>query len=202
MRARENQTAFQLVLANVGKHVSLTSEEANLFTSLLTERTLPRKSVLVQEGLPCPSIYYIINGALRAFYRDQQANESVIMFGISDWWITDMYAFSTGQPALLWIDALEETTVLELRKEQLDRLYSEVPKFERFFRILLQNAYVREQLRMVQNLSMSAEERYHQFMTKYPAFARQLPLKQIASYLGITPEFLSVIRKRSPRENS
>jgi CRP-like cAMP-binding protein len=107
-----------------------------------------------------------------------------------------MYSFANEKAAMLNIDALEESIVFELSKKDLDQLYDQVPKFERFFRIVMQNAYVREQLRVVQNLSMTAEERYDAFLKKYPQFAARIPLKQIASYLGMTPEFLSVVRKK------
>lgn len=190
---------FQDVLQNISRHVSLTPAEITRFTSNLTVRNLQRKELLLEEGKTCNTFNYVRTGALRAFYRDQQDHESVIMFAIQDWWITDMYAFANQQPALLHIDAIEPSVILELKKDQLDQLLIEIPKLERFFRILMQKAYIREQLRMVQNLSMSAEERYHHFVTNYPLFAQRIPLKQIAAYLGITPEFLSVIRKKPSR---
>jgi CRP-like cAMP-binding protein len=192
---------FQDVLQNVARHVSLTPEEAQEFASSLTPRELQRKEVLLEEGKVCNTFNYVRTGALRAYYRDKDDHESVIMFAIQDWWITDMYAYANQQPALLYIDALEPSVILQLKKERFDQLLTEIPKLERFFRILMQKAYVREQLRMVQNLSMTAEERYHHFVKKYPLFAQRLPLKQIAAYLGITPEFLSTIRKKSPRDN-
>jgi CRP-like cAMP-binding protein len=95
---------------------------------------------------------------------------------------------------MLYIEALEESIILQLTKENLDELYIRVPKFEKFFRIIMQNAYIREQLRVIENLSLSAEERYYTFLNKYPLVAKQVTQKQIASYLGITPEFLSMIK--------
>ena len=118
------------------------------------------------------------------------------MFAIADWWITDMYCFLNNLPAMLNIETLEESEVLQLHKNDLENLYLDVPKFERFFRIIMQNAYTREQLRMIESLSLTAEERYHRFLIKYPQVARLVTQKQIASYLGITPEFLSMIRAR------
>lgn len=118
------------------------------------------------------------------------------MFAVSDWWITDMYCFLNQLPAMVTIQAVESSSLLRLSKQQLDQLYLEVPKFNVFFRILMQNAYCREQLRIIQNLSLPAKERYELFVTKYPQIASKVTLKQTASYLGITPEFLSSIRKR------
>ena len=187
------------VLSNVRKHISLTSEEEGYFISLLKERVVQRKECIVNAGEACAAIYFVEQGALRAYYRDSKDNENVIMFAINDWWITDMYSFVNEKPAVLSIDALEESTILQLNKKDFDQLFSNVPKFERFFRILMQNAYVREQLRSVENLSMPAADRYDNFLKKYPQFAQRVPLKQIASYLGITPEFLSLLRKRTAK---
>ncbi|MFZ6012746.1 MAG: Crp/Fnr family transcriptional regulator [Bacteroidota bacterium] len=184
------------ILRNIAKHVSLDQAEVDHFISLLTRREICRKEILQLEGKPCDMVHYVQAGTLRAFYRDRDGNEKTIMFAIQDWWITDMYAFIQQKPAVLNIDALEDSTVLQLQKADLDKLYLRVPKFERFFRIILQNAYIREQQRVVECLSMTAEERHRNFLKRYPQFAQRVPLKQIASYLGITPEFLSVLRKK------
>lgn len=191
-----HDTPFQLVLANVGKHITLAKEEANRFTVLLRKISIQKKDFLLKQGQVCKNIYFVNGGALRAYYSDKQDKETTIMFGVADWWITDMYSFLNLQPALMHLEALEDSEVLELSKQDLDGLYVDVPKFERFFRIIIQNAYVREQVRVIHNLSMTAEERYEIFLQKYPQIARRVTQKQIASYLGITPEFLSAIRAR------
>ncbi len=187
------------ILRNIAKHIALDQHEADYFVSLLQEKSVKRKELVQEAGKPCTIINFVQSGVLRAFYRDKDDNESIIMFAINDWWITDMYSFSTGNLAMLNIDALEDTTILQLYRRDMDTLYSEVPKFERFFRIIMQNAYVREQLRIIENLSLTAEQRYNNFLSKYPQFAQRVPLKQIAAYLGVTPEFLSVVRKKAAR---
>src|SRR5687767_4766241 len=188
------------ILSNIKKHITLEKEETDFFTSLLIQKNIRKKALILEEGNPCKVINYVHSGVLRAFYRDSGSNESIIMFAINDWWVTDMYSFVSENPAMLNIDALEDSVVFQLQKHDLDQLYSRVPKFERFFRIVMQNAYIREQLRVIQNLSMSAEERYANFLKKYPQIAQRMPLKQIASYLGMTPEFLSVVRKRAVKK--
>jgi CRP-like cAMP-binding protein len=190
---------YSTVLQNVGKHIVINEEEVGYFTTLLSVKEFRKKEFVLKEGQLCPFIYYVHEGTLRAYFRDRDGNESIVMFAINDWWITDMYSFATNNPAMLNIDALENSTVFQLQKEDLEELYKKVPRFERFFRIIMQNAYIREQLRIIQNLSMPAEERYNTFLKKYPQFARRVPLKQIASYLGITPEFLSVLRRKAAR---
>jgi CRP-like cAMP-binding protein len=187
---------FTPVIRNIEKHVSLTEAERRYFTSLLSARELDRKEVLLYQGQVCSKFNFVVEGILRAYYVDKEGNESIVMFAISDWWITDIYSFTTQQPAIMQIDALEKSLILQLKKEDLERLFVEMPKFERFFRVIMQNSYVREQLRSIQNLSIPAEERYLNFRDKYPDFIRRLPQKQIASYLGVTPEFLSKIRNQ------
>lgn len=185
----------ELVLNNIARHIVLESEEVEYFISLLKEKQIAKRELILKEGQICKSINFVHSGILRAYYLDKELRESTIMFAITDWWITDMFCFINHQPAMLNIEAVENSIIFQLQKKDLDTLYIKVPKFERFFRIIMQNAYIREQLRVIQNLSLSAEERYNNFLAKYPQVVKQVTQKQIASYLGITPEFLSMIRK-------
>lgn len=127
---------------------------------------------------------------------DENGFEHIIMFGIEDWWVGDLYSLLTGMPSRFYIDALEDTEVLQISRLQLELLYEEVPKFERFFRLIIQNAFVAQQQRIHQNIALSAEQRYLEFINKYHVFEQRIPQKQIAAYLGITPVFLSMLRKR------
>jgi CRP-like cAMP-binding protein len=190
----------ELILANIAKHISLDEEEIAWFISLLRQEEVPKKCLVPREGQLCKHISFVHSGALRAYYVDKEGRESTIMLAIADWWITDMFCFINRQPAMLNIEAIEQSTIFQLNRDDLDRLYDKVPKFERFFRIIMQNAYIREQLRVIQNLSLSAEERYSNFLSKYPQVAKQVTQKQIASYLGITPEFLSAIRAKRSKQ--
>jgi len=190
----------ELLLKNISKHIALTDEETDYFTSLLKEKQVAKKDFILKEGELCKNICFVNTGILRAYYADKSGKESTIMFAMADWWITDMYCFINHLPAMLTIQAVEDSNIFQLQKQDLDTLYLKVPKFERFFRIMMQNAYTREQLRIIQNLSLTAEERYNNFMEKYPQVAREVTQKQIASYLGITPEFLSMIRSSKTRK--
>ncbi|GAA0884973.1 cyclic nucleotide-binding domain-containing protein [Sphingobacterium siyangense subsp. cladoniae] len=185
-----------LILENIAKHITLDDNEVAQFLKLLKKVKIPRRSMILTQGQLCNSIYFVDTGALRAFYLDVSGRESTIMFAIKDWWITDMYCFINALPAMLTIDTIEESVIYQLQKNDLEKLYLTVPKFERFFRILMQNAYIREQLRVIQNLSLTAEERFDIFLNKYPDVANKVKQKQIASYLGITPEFLSMIKRK------
>lgn len=192
---------YSTILKNVSKHIALDHDEIHYFTLLLISKRVARKEFLLREGQVAREISFIRAGALKAFYSDAKNDENIIMLAIDDWWITDMYSFTSGQPAMQSISAIEDSTVFQLRKKDFDTLLVKVPKFERFFRILMQNAYIREQLRIIQNLSLHAEERYLNFLNKYPQLVKRVSQKQIASYIGVSPEFLSAMRKRITRKH-
>lgn len=188
------------LLKNIHRHILPDPAETDYFVSQLTYKEIPDKTRLLKAGQPCKNISFVHSGALRAYYLDAAGKEATIMFAVADWWVTDMYCFLNDKPAMMDIEAIEDSCVFQLSRQNLDKLYIKVPKFERFFRILMQNAYTREQLRVIENLSLPAIDRYNNFLLKYPHIAQQVTQKQIASYLGITPEFLSAIRKTNSRK--
>jgi CRP-like cAMP-binding protein len=187
---------YESILKNVRKHISLEKTEIDYFTSLLSYKEIAKGQSILKEGQACRHINYVLNGSFRAYSFDLKGKESSIMFAIDDWWITDIHGFMMEKPALMNLESIEDSAIFQLQKSDLDKLFIKVPKFEKFFRILMQNSYIREQLRTRQNLTEPAEERYQNFVKKYPRFIERIPLKYIASYLGVTPQFLSVIRKR------
>jgi len=190
------------IIKNIFKHITLDSDEINYFISLLTLKEVPRKTVLLREGQACQYLSYVNAGALRAYHLDKTGKESTIMFAMTDWWVTDMYCYLNNRPAMMYIETIADSSIYQLSKTNFDKLFTDVPRFERFFRILMQNAYTREQLRVIENLSLSAEERYDSFLKKYPLVAEMVTQKQIASYLGVTPEFLSAMRKEKNTRRS
>jgi CRP-like cAMP-binding protein len=185
---------YDLILKNISRFITLTPEEQQYFTSSLRVKRLKKKQYLLQEGDVARYDYFVNKGCLRTYTIDEKGQEHVVQFSIEDWWTGDMYSFLTQKPARYTIDALEDSELLCLERSALEELYIKVPKFERFFRLLLQNAFVSLQERIIASLSQPADERYCTFIIKYPNMEKRLPLKQIASYLGITPESLSRIR--------
>jgi len=173
----------------------LSDEEFNHFISLAKQRKIRKKQYILQAGDVCRYESFVISGCLRAYYVDDKGQEHILQFAVEDWWIGDMHSFLTETPATYNIDALEESELLQLDKASLEKLYKLVPQFERFFRIKIQNAFIHLQQRIIASMSETAEQRYLQFIEKYAELEQRLPQHQVASYLGITPEFLSRIRK-------
>jgi CRP-like cAMP-binding protein len=186
---------FERILANVSRHIQLTPEEVNYFTSIIKSRTVRKRQYLLQAGDVNRFEIFVNAGCLRSYEVDDKGQEHIVQFAPEDWWTGDMYSFLTGEPATKNIDALEDTEVLLIEKSHLEELYVQVPKFDRFYRLLLQRAYTTLERRISENLTLSAEERYNRFIERYPNLEQRLTQRQIASYLGITPESLSRIRR-------
>jgi len=184
------------IFKNIKKHISLSDAEKELFTSLLVERDIPKKEIVLKQGSVSKKLYFVEYGSLRAFNINEEGRESTIMFAVEDWWITDMNSFVNQKAALLSIETLEDSRLIEFDLSTLEELYRQIPKFERFFRVIFQNAYIREQVRVLGNISISTEQRYTKFIEKYPQIVQKVSQKQIASYLGVTPEFLSAVKKK------
>jgi CRP-like cAMP-binding protein len=175
--------------------VDLTEEEFNRCTTFFTPKKIRRHQFLVQEGEVCKFFAFVNNGCLRQYTIDQKGEEHVVQFAVEDWWISDMYSALTGEPATFNIDALEDSELLLLDMDAREKLCTEIVKFERFFRLLLQAHYVATQRRITASLSMSAEEQYLRLLRSLPHITQRVPQNQIASYLGITPQSLSRIRR-------
>jgi CRP-like cAMP-binding protein len=188
---------FDLILNNVAKFISLTEEETKIFTGFLEHKSLKRKAFLLSEGDVCKYSAFVTSGCLRGYTVDKSGIEHVLGFAPPDWWMADIYSLITQKPGTLYIEVLEDTEIILLSKANQEKLYLEAPKFERFFRILTEKSLVANQQRIVDNMSLTADERYSIFCKRYPTLIHHLPHKQIAAYIGVTPEFFSrMINKR------
>ncbi|KIQ19194.1 MULTISPECIES: Crp/Fnr family transcriptional regulator [Flavobacterium] len=187
---------MELILENIAKHVSLTAEEQALFLSKLETNIYKPKTILLNAGEICKHSYFVNSGILRSFNINDNIVEHVLSFACEGWWMSDMYSFFSQKPGQLFIEVLEEAEVVSLSKENQEQLYLEIPKLERFFRILIENSLVANQQRLMDNLSLPAEERFEKFCTKYGTLVHKVPQKQIASFIGVTPEFFSKMKAR------
>ncbi|KIX19657.1 catabolite gene activator protein [Flavobacterium sp. 316] len=185
-----------LILENIAKIVSLSEKEQSLFLSKVEIQNHKAKTILHNAGKICKHSYFVNSGILRSFNINDNIVEHVLHFACEGWWIGDMYSLLSQKPGNLFIEVLEDAEIVLLSKENQDELYLEIPKLERFFRILTENSLVAHQERLMDNLSLSAEERFEKFCSKYPTLIQKVPQKQIASYIGVTPEFFSKMKAR------
>lgn len=190
---------YDSILKYLSRYIQLSSTETEQFKTFLRHRRVRKRQYLLQSGEACIHENFVISGCLRAYTIDSDGSEHIAQFAIENWWISDLYAFLSGTPATLYIDAIEDSEVFSIEKSDLERLYLLIPQFDRLFRILLQNAFVAHQRRILGKNSQTAEEQYLDFITRYPAMEQRIPQHQIASYLGLTPETISRIRKLQSR---
>jgi len=180
---------------HIAQYITLSNSEFSRCMTYFLPKKLRKRSFLVQEGDVCSYAAFVQKGCLRSYTIDSKGDEHVLQFAIEGWWIGDLYSFLTGEPTSYFIEALEDSELLLLDRKAYEQLTEDIPKFERFFRLLLQNNLIATQRRIIAEHSKSAVERYLDFLKTYPSIAEHVPLRHIASYLGITPEALSRIRR-------
>ena len=188
---------YDALLQHLGRHIELNPKEIEIVKSVFKPRKVRKRQYLLQAGEVARHENFVSKGLLRAYSVDDEGEEHIVMFAMEGWWISDLYSFLSEQPATQHIDALEDSELLSIEKADLEQLYLEVPQFNKLFRVLLQNAMVANQQRILGSISQTAEEKYLSFIKKYPAFEQRIPQAQIALYLGITPETISRIRRQS-----
>lgn len=184
------------LLEHLRETIVLSSSEERTVLDSFKELRLKKKEVLLFAGDVSSHMQFIAAGCLRAYYVDEAAKEHVVQFGIEGWWVNDLYSYLTQTPAKQFVQALEPSVVLQIHRDTLHELYDKVPAMERFYRLKFEKAYVSLQDRTLNAMSKSAEERYLEFRSKYRNIEQRVPQYMVASYLGITPEFLSALRKK------
>ena len=187
-----------LLQENLLSNIDLTGEELESIDGLFQEKFLKKKHYLLQEGEISQGVAFVITGLLRSYKVDSNGFEHVIQFAPAGWWMTEMKSISRQVPAELFIEALEPTEYLFIPKAKLDYAFKEFPKLERHFRILAENAVIAYQQRLIGNLSQPAIERFANFCQLYPTLTQSLPHKQIAAFIGVTPEFFSKMINNTP----
>lgn len=185
--------SHQLIIDNVSRFIDLTQLEKQKYISLLTEIKVNKKEYLMQAGEITKYEYFITKGCLKVYTLDENGVPHISMFAVEDYWTGDMASFITKQPSRYFIKATEDSELLGISRTNYDLLFQEIPKFERFYRILYQRSLIGYIKRSNHGISLTAEERYLEFKKKYPKIVNRITQKDLAGYIGITPEFMSKI---------
>jgi CRP-like cAMP-binding protein len=187
---------FEFLQKKVAETINITNEDFEYAKTLFIPKKLRKKQFLLQEGDPCVYTTFVEKGLLRSFRIDEKGNEHILQFGMQGWWVADLYSFLTGEPSEYNIEALEDSELLLITKSSWDLLLKEVPAFERYFRILIQNNLIATQRRLMGTMTTTAEERYHKLIHDFPDIVQRVPQHMIASYIGVTRETLSRLRSQ------
>lgn len=180
----------------VTKCVSLNEEECKVFNSLLLYKKVAKKTLLLRQGELCDFEAFVIKGCLKNYFSDKDGLEVILTFAIENWWISDIASFHEQKPSSMFIETVEDCELLVLTPQSKQELLERIPKFEKVFRLMLQRHVSSYQERLFGNIALPAQDRYLSFLIKYPSLSQRVPQHLIASYLGISPEFLSKIRNR------
>jgi len=186
---------FELLYKKITEKIPLSEEEFEVCKALFTPRKVRKKQFLLQEGDVSKYQIFVNKGLLRSYTIDEKGAEHILQFALEGWWTADLYSFFTGEPSLFNIEALEDSELLLINRPSWETLLEKLPALERYFRILIQNSLIATQRRLMESLSETAEKKYLKFMQLYPESIQRVPQHMIASYLGITRETLSRLRR-------
>ena len=187
---------FAPVIAYISRYVDLTEDEINRLTPFFKVTKVKKRQFIVQPGFVCKNKSYVVKGAFRGYLVDHEGKEHTLIFAIEDWWISDYSSLIYQEPATLFVEALEDSVLVQIDYHDEQTFLRELPKLEKFERIITQRSLAFHQKRLLSNFTKTAEERYNEFMEKYAAIAKRVPQYALASYLGFSNEYLSKIRNR------
>ncbi|MCL6267767.1 Crp/Fnr family transcriptional regulator [Flagellimonas myxillae] len=188
---------IDLLINHINYHIELSQYDIGKISEVIEFKELKKKDFLISPGDRSNTMNFIVQGCMRSFYLDENAQEHTLQLGIEEWWINDLYSYLSRKESRMYVQALEQTKLILLPRLKLEKLYFEVPEVSHFFRMKFQNAYVSMQERIINSMSDEAYERYTDFIKTYRDIEQRVPQYIIASYLGITPEFLSHLRKKN-----
>ncbi|MCE7995691.1 MAG: Crp/Fnr family transcriptional regulator [Roseivirga sp.] len=195
-----HSSAKTILKSYTDRYVKLSEEESEALWNALTYRKIARKEYLLEPGQTCKSQYFILEGCFRTYYIDQKGNEQIMHFAIEHWWMTDYDSLNNQQPSEMFIQALEPAVILQIDLDALNNLFDQYPKIDRLFRIIAEKTFIAAQRRLQHMLSLRREEMLDTFQAGSFSFSDRVPQYMIASYLGFTPEFLSMIRAKKRNE--
>ncbi|MEQ8575767.1 MAG: Crp/Fnr family transcriptional regulator, partial [Fulvivirga sp.] len=187
---------YDILIENFRQLVPISDQEAEIIKGAFVTKQLNKKELLLSKGDLSNHMRFVADGCLKVYSIGEKDMEHILQFGISGWWINDLYAYLTETASELFIQAITPSTVLQIHRDRLNKLYDEIPMVDRFFRIKTQHGYVALQNRTIRSMSQTAEERYVKFISDYREMEQQIPQYMIAAFIGVTPEHLSAIRKK------
>ncbi len=193
--------SFNKLLANISRYVNLNKEESQKISSIVQETRVKRRQFIDQPGYTCRFRNYVVQGSFRSFFLDKEGKDHTVQIALEDWFVSDFYSYITQTPATMFVEALEDAVILQMKYDEIESLCKEIHALSEYFRITTERAFAFSRNRTLSNLSKSAEERYIELTERYPDIAFRVPQKIIASYLGMSPEFLSKIRKNLSRKS-
>lgn len=186
---------YENLLRNIGRYVSLTEEEAGRLLSIVEPVRIKKRQFIDQPGYVCDYRNYVVEGAFRSFYLDREGKDHTVQIAVEDWFVSDFFSYITQTPATLFVEALEDSLILRMRYRDIEGLCAEMHAMSEYFRISTERAFAFSRKRALSNISKSAKDRYLELLERYPNIVQRVPQKYIASYLGMSPEFLSKIRR-------
>lgn len=192
----------QFLTDHISKRINLSADERLEFADAFQSAFIKKKQMIVQPEFTARNRYFVYEGALRAYLICKEGHDHTIQFALEDWWITDYNSYIFQQPATMFVEALEDSKILKIDYDTEQRLKASNHKFETFFRMIAESSFAFSQRRIVSNLTQSAEVRYDQFTTKYPRIAMRVPQYTLASYLGVTTEYVSRLRNKRAKKKS
>ncbi|MEQ8478116.1 Crp/Fnr family transcriptional regulator [Fulvivirga sp.] len=187
---------YDILIENFRQLVPISDQEAEIIKGAFVAKQLNKKELLLSKGDLSNHMRFVADGCLKVYSIGEKDMEHILQFGISGWWINDLYAYLTETTSELFIQAITPSTVLQIHRDRLNKLYDEIPMVDRFFRIKTQHGYVALQNRTIRTMSQTAEERYVKFISDYREMEQKIPQYMIAAFIGVTPEHLSAIRKK------
>ncbi|AUC84335.1 hypothetical protein CW731_03040 [Polaribacter sp. ALD11] len=186
----------QSITKHIQNHIHLTSLDVDKLNAVLNEISVSKGQFLLKPGTNVKHEYFVIKGCLKAYYMDDKGSKHIIQFAVENWWVGDFDAFYNQIPSKLYIEAIEDSQLLSITYNSLQKIYEEAPIFERYFRILTTQAFISQRKRILSTLEKNTQERYLEFCTSYPKIEERVANYDIANYLGVSPENLSRVRRQ------
>ncbi len=187
---------YASILNNINRYVSLTKVEEEKICSIIKTSTVKRRQYIIQPGFVCQSRTYIVEGAFRVFHLDEEGKEHTVSIGVEDWFVTDFFSYINQTPAQNYAEALENSLIFQMHYEDIEPLCKEIHNLSEYFRLTTEKAFAHSRRRVISSISLTAEQRYDEYAAQYPHIVNRVPQYVLASYLGMSPEFLSKIRNR------